>query len=33
VRFYQKEGFEKVGKATFLLGTDRQTDDIMLKIL
>ena len=33
VRFYQKEGFEKVGTATFLLGTDRQTDDIMLKIL
>ena len=33
VHFYQKAGFEKVGSATFLLGTDPQTDDIMQKIL
>ncbi len=33
VRFYQKEGFQKVGTATFLLGTDPQTDDIMQKML
>ena len=33
VRFYQKKGFEKVGTATFLLGIDPQTDDIMQKIL
>jgi GNAT superfamily N-acetyltransferase len=33
VRFYQKAGFEKVGSATFLLGTDPQTDDIMQKFL
>ena len=33
VRFYQKMGFEKVGEATFLLGTDPQTDDLMRKYL
>ncbi|GAB3178460.1 GNAT family N-acetyltransferase [Telluribacter humicola] len=33
VRFYQKIGFEKVGEATFLLGTDPQTDDLMRKYL
>jgi len=33
VRFYHKVGFAKVGSATFLLGTDPQTDDIMQKIL
>lgn len=33
VRFYQKEGFKKIGTAIFLLGTDPQTDDIMQKIL
>ncbi len=33
VRFYQKEGFQKIGAATFLLGTDPQTDDIMYKLL
>jgi diamine N-acetyltransferase len=32
VRFYQKEGFQKIGTATFLLGTDPQTDDIMCKV-
>ncbi|HEV7347438.1 GNAT family N-acetyltransferase [Telluribacter sp.] len=31
VRFYQKLSFEKVGEATFLLGTDPQTDDLMRK--
>jgi diamine N-acetyltransferase len=31
VRFYQKEGFEKAGTATFVLGTDPQTDDILTK--
>lgn len=33
VRFYQKQGFEKIGTATFLLGTDPQTDDIMYRVL
>jgi diamine N-acetyltransferase len=33
VRFYQKQGFEKVGEATFLLGTDSQTDDLMRRYL
>ena len=33
VHFYQKVGFKKVGTADFLLGTDLQTDDIMLKEL
>lgn len=31
VRFYEKIGFEKIGTADFLLGTDLQSDDIMLK--
>ncbi len=33
VRFYQKEGFVKIGTADFMLGQDRQTDDLMRKIL
>jgi diamine N-acetyltransferase len=33
VRFYHKKGFQKIGSAAFLLGTDLQTDDIMQKIL
>jgi diamine N-acetyltransferase len=27
--FYRKAGFERVGGQTFLLGADRQTDDVM----
>jgi ribosomal protein S18 acetylase RimI-like enzyme len=29
--FYQKCGFRKVGKQTFVVGTDPQTDDVMLR--
>ncbi|MPR34193.1 GNAT family N-acetyltransferase [Salmonirosea aquatica] len=32
LRFYQKEGFEKVSTGRFLLGTDPQVDDIMQKV-
>ena len=31
--FYQKSGFKKVGSHDFILGDDRQTDHILLKIL
>ena len=31
--FYQKSGFKKVGSHDFILGDDRQTDRILLKIL
>jgi ribosomal protein S18 acetylase RimI-like enzyme len=30
VHFYERIGFEKIGTADFLLGTDPQTDDVML---
>ncbi len=33
VRFYEKIGFTITGSATFLLGTDPQTDYIMQKVL
>lgn len=32
-QFYRREGFERVGEHTFLLGTDRQTDWIMQRSL
>lgn len=28
--FYRKHGFERVGKQTFVVGSDPQTDDVML---
>lgn len=32
-KFYRREGFERVGEHTFLLGTDAQTDWIMQRAL
>jgi ribosomal protein S18 acetylase RimI-like enzyme len=32
-KFYQKFGFEKVGEHDFYLGSDRQTDDILVRSL
>ena len=31
--FYQKSGFKKVGSHDFILGSDKQTDYILLKTL
>lgn len=31
--FYRKCGFEKVGKKVFVVGTDPQTDDVMMRVL
>jgi ribosomal protein S18 acetylase RimI-like enzyme len=28
--FYRKQGFERVGRQTFIVGSDPQTDDVML---